>query len=135
MPDLLDIDVAVESDLLARVALGADAVALVPVVACCDWGVVADLLADEVALVVASNPLLIAGAAGAEKQLAEKGVKGFLNAVGGLTPGVLLPAEGGEEPFQDCEEAEFRGGLVGWSCEEVWVRDPVAGEFGGGFVG
>lgn len=88
---------------------------------------VADLLADEPGLLARVAEL-------ADEDFAQEGVEGLLDAVGWRAAGVLLAAEGDEEPLEDGEEASFGGLFVGGSDEEVGVFDPVAGEFGGGFV-
>lgn len=127
MSDLLNIDRTRERDLLPRETLRAHPVLRIPQVTRRDRRVMADLLADNPRLVPFITDL-------AHEEFAQESVQRLLDAVLGVAAGVLLAAQRRQEPLQDCQ-TPLRGVLfVRWRYEEVGVFDPVAREFGRGFV-
>lgn len=100
MANLLNIDRAAEGYLLSRVALCSHAMLLVPQITRCDGWVMADLLTDKSALFSFSPTF-------AQEKLTEESVQWFLDAIARVAAGILLAAQTGKEPFQDCKNASF----------------------------
>ena len=83
---------------------------------------VADLLAHEARLVALFADF-------ADEDLAQEGVQRLLDAIFGITAGVLLPAQRSQEPLQHRETALSRILLVRRRDEEIRMLDPIAWEF------